>query len=216
MAKTWTVNEAYNAIKANDKAGIADFGKRFPLATAALARAGENSGLDILMGAMPDRVTMRILEMSLKDGVEVTEDGDAEEAMNAPVEKKVAKKSEKPAPAKKEKAAKPKKSEKPVEDDAEDDEAEDDAQDYSKMSAVELFKLCKSRKIKVEPKQKSSVYIKALEAEDAKAKAVEGDSDDDWSEDEEEEKPAKKSAPAKGKAKKSAPAEDDDSDDWDI
>ena len=41
-AKTWTIREAYNAIKAGDKDAIADFGKRFPLVTTALAGFSEN------------------------------------------------------------------------------------------------------------------------------------------------------------------------------
>ena len=86
----------------------------------------------------------------------------------------------------------------------------DEAVDYSSMSVIELFKECKKRKIKVEPKQKASVYIKALEADD-KAKAAESDADEDWDDDEEvEEKPSKKSA----KASKKSKADDDDA--WDI
>lgn len=190
MAKTWTVNEAYNAIKKNDAEGIADFGKRFPLATTALAKAGTNAGLDVLFGAMPDRVTMRILEMQLKDGVAVSDDDDeAEEvAEEKPVktEKKVKaeKKAEKPAKAEKaEKKAAPKKSTKkaePVEEVEDEEEAEDDAVDYKSMSPVELFKLCKKRGIKVEPKQKSSVYIKALEAADNGSDDADDDEDSDW------------------------------------
>ena len=215
MAKTWTVNEAYNAIKANDKEGIADFGKRFPLATTALAKAGENAGLDVLLGAMPDRVTMRILEMQLKEGVTVSEDDDEEVAEEKPVkaeksEKKAkADKAEKKAAPKKEKATK--KAE-PVEEDTEDEDEAEETVDYKSMGAVDLFKLCKKRGIKVEPKQKSSVYIKALEDAD---KAANADTDeDDWSDDEDE---APKKSAKGGKAKKSTKAADEDEDDmWDI
>lgn len=188
MAKTWTVNEAYNAIKANDVNGIADFGKRFPLATTALARAGVNEGLDVLMSAMPDRVTMRILEMQLKEGVTEVADDTEEVAEEKPVkaekkEKKAAKaeKTEKPAKAAKAEKKAPKKVEKPVEEEVEeDDDVEDDTPDYSSMSAPELFKLCKKRGIKVEPKQKSSVYIKALEAADNGGDDEDADDGDDW------------------------------------
>ena len=187
MAKTWTVNEAYNAIKTNDVNGIADFGKRFPLATTALARAGVNEGLDVLMSAMPDRVTMRILEMQLKEGVTEVEDDTEEVAEEKPVkaekkEKKAAKaeKTEKKAEPKKAEKKAPKKVEKPVEEEVEDDDVEDDTPDYSSMSAPELFKLCKKRGIKVEPKQKSSVYIKALEAADNGDDDADEDESDDW------------------------------------
>ena len=214
MAKTWTVNEAYNAIKTNDSEGIADFGKRFPLATTALAKAGQNTGLDVLFGAMPDRVTMRILEMQLKEGVTVSEDDEevAEEVAEekpAKTEKKVkADKAEKKAAPKKEKATK--KVEEPEEDDEDDEE---ETVDYKSMGAVDLFKLCKKRGIKVEPKQKSNVYIKALEDAD-KAANADTDEDDDWSDDEDE---APKKSAKGGKAKKAAKTNDDEDDDmWDI
>lgn len=192
MAKTWTVNEAYNAIKANDSEGIADFGKRFPLATTALAKAGVNAGLDVLMGAMPDRVTMRILEMQLKEGVNISEDADeADEVEEVEEEKPV--KTEKKAKADKKADKTEKKSEEkpkrgkaakkaePVEEVEEDEEEveEDDTPDYKSMSAVELFKLCKKRGIKVEMKQKSSVYIKALQDADKAANEADGDADDE-------------------------------------
>ena len=215
MAKTWTVAEAYNAIKAGDKDGIADFGKRFPLATTALAQAGTNTGLDMFLNALPDRVTMRVVEMSLKEGVQPVEDDDEVEAPAKAEKKEKATKTEK-TPAKKGKAKK----EEVVEDDEDEDDSveeieeevgeDDEAVDYSSMSVIELFKECKKRKIKVEPKQKASVYIKALEADD-KAKAAESDADEDWDDDEEvEEKPSKKSA----KASKKSKADDDDA--WDI
>ena len=217
MAKTWTVAEAYNAIKAGDKDGIADFGKRFPLATTALAQAGTNTGLDMFLNALPDRVTMRVVEMSLKEGVQPVEDDDEVEAPAKAEKKEKATKTEK-TPAKKGKAKK----EEVVEDDEDEDDSveeieeevveDDEAVDYSSMSVIELFKECKKRKIKVEPKQKASVYIKALEADD-KAKAAESDADEDWDDDEEvEEKPSKKSS----KASKKSKADDDDDDAWDI
>lgn len=179
MAKTWTVTEAYNAIKTNDKEGIADFGKRFPLATTALAKSGVNDGMDMLMSGMPERVTMRILEMQLKDGVTVSDDDDAAEEVveEKPVKAEKAEKTEK-------KAEKPKKAAKkaePVEEDDEEDEAPaDETPDYKSMGAVDLFKLCKKRGIKVEPKQKASVYIKALEAADNGSDDEDADEGDDW------------------------------------
>ena len=88
------------------------------------------------------------------------------------------------------------------------DENDEEQTNYSEMGAVDLFKLCKKRGIKVEPKQKASVYIKALESAD-KAEA-EADGDEDW-DDEEEAKPAKKTS--KKPAKKT---DDDDDDSWDI
>lgn len=217
MAKTWTIREAYNAIKAGDKDAIADFGKRFPLVTTALAQAGNNAGLDAFMNALPDRVTTRTVEMVLKEGVQPVDEDDAEveeTVEEKPVKEKKSAKAEKPVKAEKATAKKGKaKKEEVVEDDDDDEveeieEVEEDTVDYSSMSVIELFKECKKRKLKVEPKQKASVYIKALEADD---KAKSADADDDW-DDEEEEKPTKKST----KGGKKAKADDDDDDAWDI
>ncbi len=206
MAKTWTLREAYEAVKANDASAIADFGKRFPIATVALTKAGANEGLDVLFSAIPDRVTMRTIEMVLKEGVTDVEDDEVEAPVEKPAKaekKQTEEKAEKPA---KKNAKATKKVEKPVEDD--EDEDGEEQTNYSEMGAVDLFKLCKKRGIKVEPKQKASVYIKALESAD-KVEA-EADGDEDW-DDEEEAKPAKKTS--KKPAKKT---DDDDDDSWDI
>lgn len=101
-------------------------------------------------------------------------------------------------------------------------EAEDDVEDnpYAGKTAMDLFKECKKRGLKVKPKQKAAVYAELLMKDD-QAKAESDDADDDWDDgEEEEEKPAKKEtkkkAPAKKAAKKEEPEDDDDDDDWDI
>lgn len=226
MAKTWTIREAYEAIKAGDKDAIADFGKRFPLVTTALAQAGHNEGLDAFMNALPDRVTTRTVEMVLKEGVQPVDEDEVEEEAPVKDNKKSDKKSKAEKPAKKGKKADPE-----PEEDEDDEEVEEDDEvveeeeveeiDYSSMNAVELFKECKKRKLKVEPKQKASVYIKALKADD-EANASDEDADEDWDDEEEEveEKPTKKStknakATKPAKASKKSKADDDD-DEWDI
>lgn len=110
-------------------------------------------------------------------------------------------------------------------EDVEDDE-EESATDYSGMKAMELYKLCKQRKIKAEAKKPAKYYIDLLKKADADADEEDAD-DEDWGdeEDEEEEAPkksAKKSEKKKaGRPKKSEPEpeeddEDDDDDEWDI
>jgi hypothetical protein len=99
-----------------------------------------------------------------------------------------------------------------------EDETEAETEDYSEMTAMDLFKLCKKRGIKAEPKQKASVYIKLLEKADEAMN--EPEDDDDWG-DEEDEKPVEKpkkeaKAEKKSKPKKEEFKEDDDDDDWDI
>lgn len=81
---------------------------------------------------------------------------------------------------------------KPVDDDDDydgdddwGDEDEDGDIDYSEMSPKELFKLCKERKIEVEPRKPQKYYIKQLEDAD-KAEDDWGDDDDgDWEDDDE-------------------------------
>lgn len=110
-----------------------------------------------------------------------------------------------------------------------DDEEESESTDYSGMKAMELYKLCKQRKIKAEAKKPAKYYIDLLKKADA-AEAEDVD-DEDWEDDEDEveeapKKPAKaakkeaKKPAAKKAAKKSEPEddedEDDDDDEWDI
>lgn len=99
-------------------------------------------------------------------------------------------------------------------------EAEDDAEDnpYAGKTAMDLFKECKKRGLKVKPKQKAAVYADLLMKDD-QSKAESDDADDDWDDgEEEEEKPAKKETKKKASAKKAAKKEEpeDDDDDWDI
>lgn len=117
----------------------------------------------------------------------------------------------------------------PADEPEDDDEEEAAADEYTGKSAVELFKLCKQRKVKAEPKKPAKYYIDLLKKDDA-AKAAEESEDDDeeWDDDEEEEAPPKKSAkteakkgtkaekPAKGGKKQKAAEEDDEDDEWEI
>ncbi len=119
--------------------------------------------------------------------------------------------------------------------DAEDeDDAEESGDDYEGKSAVELYKLCKQRKIKAEQKKPAKYYVgllkKADEAAAAEAEEAEAEEDEEWDDEDEAPKksakkaPAKKAekkAPAKGKkaAKKAEPEDDDaddDDDEWEI
>lgn len=110
-------------------------------------------------------------------------------------------------------------------EDVEDDE-EESATDYSGMKAMELYKLCKQRKIKAEAKKPAKYYIDLLKKADADVDEEDAD-DEDWGDDEDEEeeapkKPAKKAEKKKaGRPKKSEPEpeeddDDDDDDEWDI
>lgn len=115
-----------------------------------------------------------------------------------------------------------------------EDDAEESGDDYEGKSAVELYKLCKQRKIKAEQKKPAKYYVgllkKADEAAAAEAEEAEAEDDEEWDDDEEEapkksakKAPAKKveKKPAKKAAKKAEPededdADDDDDDEWEI
>ena len=72
-------------------------------------------------------------------------------------------------------------------DDWEDEEDKSEENDYSKMSAKELFALCKERDISVPPKKPAKFYINQLEEYD-KAQEDWGEEDeesgDDWEDEE--------------------------------
>lgn len=75
------------------------------------------------------------------------------------------------------------KKEEPVEEE-DDDWGEDDEEEtdpYAGKTAMELFKMCKERGLKVKPKQKPDVYADMLKADDAKGEEdTEEEDDDDW------------------------------------
>lgn len=104
-----------------------------------------------------------------------------------------------------------------------DEETEEEkTEGYEAMSAMELFKECKKRGIKIKPRQKAAVYVEALKKDDATKAESETEEEESWEEEEQEEKkPAKKPvAKPKATAKKLVPKkedpEEDDDDDWNI
>lgn len=110
-------------------------------------------------------------------------------------------------------------SEETEEETEEASESGKEASEYDGMSAMDLFKECKKRGIKIKPRQKAAVYIEALKKDDQKS----GSEEEEWEEDEpakEEKKttPKKPSAKPKATVKKTDPKEeeDDDDDDWNI
>ena len=242
MAKNWTLKEAVAVIAAGtDKEAICELAKRFPLTSMAIAKMGTNVGIEALFGGMPEHMTMLKMERSLKDGVsEAVEDEDeedaadteeaaavseAEEDFNAMTTKQLYELCIKRG-LKVSKYGKPKSyyveqltaaAGNADEEEEEPEKGEDPG--YEDMSAVELFKLCKKRGLKVEPKKSAKAYIALLKKADEEADAAEED-EDDWGDEEEEEKPAKKSAKAAAKKeeKKAAkkPVDEDEDDDWDI
>lgn len=105
----------------------------------------------------------------------------------------------------------------------EEETEEEKTEGYEAMSAMELFKECKKRGIKIKPRQKIAVYVEALKKDDAAKAESETEEEESWEEEEQEEKKTAKKPVAKPKAttkkaapKKEDPEEEDDDDDWNI
>lgn len=233
--KNYTLKEAVEIIaKGEDLKAIADLGKRFPILSIKIARLTAKAEKEIvdLMQYMPEYLTIKKVNNAVKtvnDSKAETEN--ATEAENKPVEEGTAKEVEEPEekenkpvePKKRDRKPKTKVKAVPVEEptevedeaDEEPTEAEETANNYEGKKAVDLFKLCKSRGLKVTTKKSAKYYIDVLKKDDeAKAKAetkkVEAEDEDDW-DIEDEPKEIKK-------PKKSAFIEEDEDDDesWDI
>lgn len=243
MAKNYSVTEMVNVlVEGNDLEAIAEMGKRFPVLTYKITKVTSKAAEEFadlakyLDFVSANRVTKLIKGDSVDEDETVVEsevDADETEAEEEP-EKKELTKAEK-AKARRE-ARKAKKAREAAEaaEDAEADESEDEADDgniYSDMTAIELFKECKKRKIKAAvPKKPQAFYIDLLKKDDAKKTkeaAAEAEDEDEWDaeEEQEEKKPAaKKTRRPKATVKKAkAPApeveaeeDDDEDDDWDI
>ena len=238
--KNYTLKEAVEIIaKGEDLEAIAGLGKRFPILSIKIARLTAKAEKEIIdfMQYMPEYLTIKKVNNELKTvNDSKAEAEDATEAENKPVEEETAKEVEEPE-EKENKPVEPKKRgrkqkakakavpvEEPkaeVEDEADEEptEAEETANNYEGKKAVDLFKLCKSRGLKVTTKKSAKYYIDVLKKDDeAKAKAeakaeaekAEEAEDDDW-DIEDEPKEVKK-------PKKSAFIEEDEDDDesWDI
>jgi hypothetical protein len=246
--RNWTVKEAVETIRAGkDVDGIKEIAKYFPM----FFRAVCMNDIDALTAGMgSDKFTVRRVEQGYaalvedadaEDATEVpadVEDAGADEDLSSKSTKELMKLCDKrgikvPHYGKNKQfyldALQNAGGESDGED-AEDDAEEDtEADAYEGKTAMELYKLAKSRGLKVAPKKKASVYAEALRKADAEAEQAEDQADDDdWGDedDAEEEAPKKATkAPAKktpAKATKKAPAkkaeaeEEDGEDDWDI
>lgn len=104
-------------------------------------------------------------------------------------------------------------------DETNDAEDAGETNPYEGKSAMDLFKECKTRGIKVAPKKQAKYYADILVKDDAAKTEESTEAEDAWEDEEEtpvEKKPAaKKAAKAKPAAKKTE-VESDDGDDWDI
>lgn len=248
MAQNWNVKQAYAAIKNGEKDSMIDIGRRFPLAMAALIRIGESDAIENLFNTFPDHLTMRKIENALREGVKVDDsDNEVEEETTVTETEEIDYENmtgrklyellrdkglykdcvKKMGNGKKQQMIDYIKKY-GLDGGSEETEAEEEAEEeksegYEAMSAMELFKECKKRGIKIKPRQKAAVYVEALKKDDAAKAETEEEAEESWEEeDQEEKKPAKKpvakpkAAAKKPASKKADPEEEDDDDDWNI
>lgn len=208
MATNYTLAQAIKIMHGGkDTEAIIEITRRFPqlalLANTILTKAGED--FVKLTSAFPEWMTANKMNGLLKKAYEGTtsDEGDEETTEEATEAEAKDEAEEKPARRRGKKKEEAKEPEETTEEEAESDDP------YAGKSAMDLFKECKKRKIKVEPKKPAKFYADLLKKDDA-AKAQETD-DDDWGDDD----AAKEKKPDKKADKKAAKKEDDD-EDWDI
>lgn len=122
------------------------------------------------------KTVLKMIDKAWPDENSDVEEDDEEEG-EAP-KKRSAKK-----PVTKGKSKSVKEEEEDYEDDYDNEEFEDESeeQDYSEMSSVELFKLCKERGIDALKRKPEKYYIKLLEEDDAAHDEWEdGEDEDEW------------------------------------
>lgn len=186
MAKNYSLKEAVEImVKGEDTESMNDICRRYPAFACMAIKLGALASEDFVKFAsfIPEYVTANKFCKEMKkdnsdEDAEEIEDEETEEVIKEEVVE------EKPKKGKTKKETNP----------------------YEGMTAVDLFKECKKKGIKAEPKKPAKYYIELLTAP-----IEEENEEDDWGDEEEALKPAK---PAKKPAKKAEPVEDDE--DWDI
>lgn len=175
MAKNWTAYEAAKEIiEGKDKENICEIGSRYPLLTREVAVAGDK--ILVILKALP-KVTARVLETGLKDGVEVETEVE-EETKEAEAETE-------------------------TEDDELDYTDMTSSNLYKLCCARGISSKCKSRKkdaliellekfdrgeLDEEEPKKEAKKAKATSKKQAKKEEEPVDEDDDWDTEDEEEK----------------------------
>lgn len=265
MAKNYTFTEMVKIIEAQkDLEAMAELGKRFPVlsmyVSKAVAKAPEE--MKVLADCFPEHLTANKVNSIIKanltgealednsDDTEATEEKEATEGTNLEdmttkelksYARKLGVFKNAKSTRKEDLIAAIKNADATPAEDKENSEDEE-TNPYEGKTAMELFKLCKSRNIKAEAKKPAKYYVDLLTKADEAAKAAEEEAEeDDWDDEEEEETPApKKNTGKKTKAnknskktsKKTAPKkdleneadeddgsdsdEDEDEDEWDI
>lgn len=171
MAVNYSIGQAFEVIaKGEDVEAIADIARRFPMVAihcAKLTGVAEVAGP--LLGAIPAYVSARKVEKAFKVGASE----DVDDAEETETEAEPEEEAEKPAPKKRARKAK-------AEPEPEPEPDESEGGKYDGMNAMELFKECKKRGIKAQPKKTAKFYKDLLEKNDAEGASDGEDEDDDW------------------------------------
>lgn len=171
MAVNYTPKQLFDVIvDGTDIDALTDIGRRYPLLSVKLAKLDHVAPqVSEILGALPEYLSARKMEKTLRGGASVSDDTDVED--EAPAEKEPVE--EKPAPKKR--GRKPKaKVEEPVEDE------QDEGGKYDGMPAPKLFQECKKRGIKAAPKKPAKYYIDLLEKADSEPEDDSADDDENW------------------------------------
>ena len=207
MAKNYTYAEAVAIIaEGKDLEAIIDLGRRYPALVQKTTVVAAKAGQDFveLMSFMPEYLTANKVNTGIKKAIAGGEDtdNDAEDAdteettedsnevdydsMNAKQLWDILGKAGKRGTAKSKKkddllaAVKAMANDADADEADDEDEGEEEAGKYDGKSAMELFKECKVRKIKAEPKKPAKYYVDLLTKADAASEEAEDDDDDDW------------------------------------
>lgn len=160
-----------------DADAMKDCGGRFPLLTASVNKilGASPEALEEIMKFFPDYVNARKANKTIEQYLNGELDGsESDEAAGEHVEEEKSEVEEEPKPKRGRRKAAPKAEPEVAEESASEDEGE-----YTGKSAVELFKLCKSKGIKAAPKKPEKYYIELLEKADSEPAKDESE-DDDW------------------------------------
>lgn len=162
MARSYTIGEAAKILaEGKDFEAVGDLGRRFPIFTNKFMQAltGDKDAIVEFVGYIPDYVNPRKMEKLITAGADESSE---EEVVEEQADEEKAK--EEPDPAE------------------EESEEEQDGK-YAGKNAMELFKECKKRSIKAQPKKPVKYYVELLEEDDevtASESKDDADDDDDW------------------------------------
>lgn len=180
MARSYTIGEAAKILAdGKDFEAVGDLGRRFPIFTNKFMQAmtGNKDAIVEFVGYIPDYVNPRKMEkLIVSDAGESSDEGEVVEEEQTSKEK--VEEEQKP---KKRRASKAKAEPEPVAEESDDEEQQDGK--YAGKNAMELFKECKKRGIKAQPKKPVKYYIELLEEDDevvASESKDDADDDDDW------------------------------------